>query len=53
MGNQRLLLREGELEGLSEKVPKLTFDLFGFLSWPCKAEEDVIGIAQVAKASVS
>src|SRR6266581_2934853 len=52
MGNQRLLLREGEIQGLSEKVPKLTFDLFGFLSWPCKAEEHVIGIAQVAQASV-
>lgn len=35
-----------------EELPKLTFDLLSFLSWSRKAEEYVIGIAQVAKASV-
>src|SRR6266568_2647530 len=53
MGQQRLGLREGQLERVSQKHLQPLFDFLGFAAWPDEADQPVIGIAQVAHAPVS
>lgn len=52
MGDERLLLRELQLELLTEEAGELLLDLLGFRLGTDEAQEPIIGVAHVAEASV-
>src|SRR5713101_5725603 len=53
MGQQRLGLRERQLERVLQKLLQPLFDFLGFVAWPDEADQPVICIAQVVHAPVS
>jgi len=46
VGDQRLCLREVQLELLVQELPELALDLLGLASWPGEAEQKVIGLCR-------
>src|SRR5260370_31461017 len=53
VGNQRFLLREGEIERVLKEHPQLPLDFLGFLSWADKAQQHIIRIANVAQTALA
>ena len=46
VGDQRLGLRELQLEFAAQELAELALDLLGFASWPDEPEEEVVGLCR-------
>lgn len=46
VGDQRLCLRELQLEFIPQELAELALDLLGFASWPGEPEQEVIGLCR-------